>query len=118
MTPPSPYVITYFTNDLAANRHFYGDVVGLALHSDLPDVYFLCGAGGWGLQILRTEPDRPGRDEVSSGLILFGVETEAELEAFHARLRGAGLEEGDGYRDPDGRIVMAQVFNPAHPFHD
>jgi catechol 2,3-dioxygenase-like lactoylglutathione lyase family enzyme len=118
MSTPSPYVITYFTNDLEANRRFYGDVIGLPLHSDLADVYFLAGAGGWRLQILQVEPDRPGRDTVSSGLVLFGVQTEEELSALHARLQAAGLSEGDGYRDPDGRIVMVKCFDPAYPFHD
>jgi catechol 2,3-dioxygenase-like lactoylglutathione lyase family enzyme len=47
MHSPSPYVISYFTDDLASNRRFYGDVVGLPIHSDLPDIYFLAGAGGW-----------------------------------------------------------------------
>jgi catechol 2,3-dioxygenase-like lactoylglutathione lyase family enzyme len=111
-------VITYFTDDLDANRRFYEEVVGLELHSELPDVYFLCGTGGWRLQILKIDPDRPGRQAVSSGLVLFGVETEDELTAFHARLQAAGCDEGDGYRDPDGRIVMAQLFDPTHPFHD
>src|SRR2546421_769264 len=118
MSTPSPYVITYFTNDLEANRRFYGEVIGLPLHTDLPDVYFLAGSGGWRLQILRVDPDRPGRDRVSAGLVLFGVQTEEELADFHARLRAARLDEGDGYRDPDGRIVMAQLFDPAFPFHD
>jgi catechol 2,3-dioxygenase-like lactoylglutathione lyase family enzyme len=115
---PTPFVITYFTDDLEANRRFYGDVLGLPLHSDLPDVYFLCGSSGWRLQFLRTDADRPGRQSTSSGLILFGLESEEELAEFHARLRDAGLEEDDGYRDPDGRIVMAQLFDPRHPFHD
>lgn len=55
---------------------------------------------------------------MSSGLVLFGLETPEELESFHARLRAAGLSEGDGCRDPDGRIVMAQLFDPSRPFHD
>lgn len=118
MSSPSPYVITYFTNDLEANRRFYGDLIGLPLHRDLPGVYFICGTGGWRLQILQTDPDRPGRQAVSSGLVLFGVETEEELAAFHGRLRSACLHEDDGYRDPDGRIVMVQRFDPARPFHD
>lgn len=117
MTAPSPYVITYFTEDLAANRKFYGETVGLPLHSDLPDVYFLCGTGGWRLQLLRVD-DRPGRGEVSSGMVLFGFETEAALAGFHARMQAAGLIDEDGYRDPDGRIVMAQVFDRQAPFHD
>jgi catechol 2,3-dioxygenase-like lactoylglutathione lyase family enzyme len=118
VSEPSPYVITYFTEDLDANRRFYGEVVGLELFSELPDVYFLCGTGAWRLQILRTDPDRPGRQAVSSGLVLFGLETQDELAAFHARLRAAGFKEKDGYRDPDGRIVLAQLFDPTYPFHD
>ena len=115
---PSPYVITYFTNDLPANRRFYGDLIGLQLHSDMPDVYFLAGNGAWRLQFLQTDSAREGRETVSSGLVLFGVDTTEELHACQARLDEAGLSEGDGYRDPDGRIVMLHVFDPAHPFHD
>lgn len=117
MPSASPYVITYFTDDLHANRRFYGEVVGLPLHTDLPDVYFLAGTGGWRLQLLRVD-ERPGRRKASSGMVLFGFETESELAAFHARMRAAGLEDEDGYRDPDGRIVMAQLFDPESPFHD
>ena len=29
----------------------------------------------------------------------------------------AGLEDEDGNRDPDRRIVMAQLFDPDSPFH-
>jgi catechol 2,3-dioxygenase-like lactoylglutathione lyase family enzyme len=115
---PSPYVVSYFTDDLDSNRRFYGEVIGLDLHSDLPDVYFLAGAGGWRLQILRTDADRPGRQTVSSGLVLIGVQTEEELASLHARLQAAGLDEADGYRDPDGRIVMVRLFDPSYPFHD
>lgn len=116
--PPSPFVISYFASDLAAARRFYEDVIGLPVNSDLPDVYFLAGAGPWRLQFLQVEPARPGRDTVSSGLVLLGLETPAELEALHARLRSQGLREDDGYRDPDGRIVIAQLYNPARSFHD
>jgi catechol 2,3-dioxygenase-like lactoylglutathione lyase family enzyme len=47
-SPPVPFVISYFTRDIPANRRFYGQVLGLELHSDLEDVYFLCGATGDG----------------------------------------------------------------------
>lgn len=117
MPPASPYVITFFTADLDANRHFYGDVVGLSLHTELPGVYFLAGSGGWRLQLLQVD-DRPGRRQPSSGMVLFGFQTESELDAFHARMRAAGLEDEDGYRDPDGRIVMGQLYDPGSPFHD
>jgi catechol 2,3-dioxygenase-like lactoylglutathione lyase family enzyme len=115
---PSPYVLTFFTEDLESNRRFYGDLIGLPIQSELPEVYFLAGTGAWRVQILHTDPDRPGRQKVSPGMVLFGVETEDELAALHARLRAAGLNEEDGYRDPDGRIVMMQVFDPSDPFHD
>src|SRR5436305_13709798 len=111
-------MIIYLSADVDWNRRFCGEVVGLDLHIELTDVYFLCGTGSWRLQILRTDPDRPGRQAVSSGLVLFGIETEDELAAFHARLQAAGCDESDGYRDPDGRIVMAQLFDPTYPFHD
>jgi hypothetical protein len=76
-------------------------------------MYFLAGAGGWRLQIVHTDAGRPGRQTVSSGLVLIGVQTEDELAALHCRLRAAGLDEDDGYRDPDGRIVMVRLFDPS-----
>jgi len=118
VTPPSPYVISYFTRDLAACRLFYEGLVGLAVHTEVPDVYFLCGAGPWRLQFPRIDPDRLGRDTVSSGLVLFGVETENEFADLQDRLRSATTVYDDGCRDPDGRVVMVQVFDPAAPFHD
>lgn len=118
MRQPSPFVITYFTDDLAANREFYGGILGLPQQSELPDTYVLLGNGGWRLQILRIEPGRPGRETVSSGLVLIGVEDGDELAELHTRLRAHGLSESDGYRDPDGRIVMLQLFDASRPFHD
>lgn len=118
VAPLSPFVISYFTSDLAATRRFYRDVIGLPVNSELPDVYFLAGTGAWRLQFLQIDPNRPGRDTVSSGLVLFGVETDEELDACVDRLRSAGFAERDGYRDPDGRIVMLQRYNPEHTFHD
>jgi catechol-2,3-dioxygenase len=112
---PSPYVISYFRDDLDSNRRFYEDVIGLDVCSELPGVYFLAGRQ---LQILRTDAGRPGRQTVSSGLVLVGVQTEDELAALRKRLQAAGLDEADGYRDPDGRVVMVTLFDPSHPSHD
>lgn len=111
MASPSPYVVSYFTDDLDSSR-FYGEVVGLELHSDLPDVYFLAGTGGWRLQILRTAPDRPGRQTVSSGLVLIGVQTKEELAALHSRLRGAGLNDTTVIATPTGGSSSCNYLTP------
>jgi catechol 2,3-dioxygenase-like lactoylglutathione lyase family enzyme len=113
-----PYVISYFTEDLAANRRFYGEVLGLELQSELADVYFLCGSDAVRLQILIRDPTRTGRRATSTGLVLIGVDTQDELDAIRARAEAAGVAEAVGYADPDGRIVLLQVFNRRKPFHD
>jgi catechol 2,3-dioxygenase-like lactoylglutathione lyase family enzyme len=121
VTPPSavPFVISYFTDDLAANRRFYGDVLGLRLDSELPETYFLCGTESVRLQILVVDPDRPGRREPSSGLVLVGVDSAAHQQEIAARAAAAGVASVDGgLVDPDGRIVIVRTVDPVRRFHD
>lgn len=115
---PTPFVFTYFTDDVGANRKFYGEVLGFELRSEHPDLYFVCGSGRSRLQILRTD-DRPGRTTVSSGLVMLGFDSGAELAAFRegAIARGAA-HDGEVFSDPDGRLVISQVFDRENPFHD
>lgn len=127
---PTPFVITYFTHDLAANRRFYGDVLGLELHSERPDTYFLCGSDAARLQILAAGSQHgfAASDPPSSGLVTVGIDTPEELGRLRERLVAAGIDEelrqGEAgaqltsYSDPDGRSVVLQLFNRSKPFHD
>jgi hypothetical protein len=64
--------------------------------------------------------------EASSGLLLVGVDDPAVLVALRERA-ALGIterrdeEEGPNtaarFRDPDGRMVVVQLFDPAHRFH-
>jgi catechol 2,3-dioxygenase-like lactoylglutathione lyase family enzyme len=91
---PVPFVISYFTCDLAANRRFYGEFLGLSLRSEpgLEDVFFLAG----------TEPVRLER---------------AALGITERRDEEEGPNTAARFRDPDGRMVVVQLFDPAHRFH-
>ena len=127
---PTPFVITYFTHDLAANRRFYGDLLGLELHSEQPDTYFLCGSHPTRLQVLAAGPQHgfAASDPPSSGLVVVGVDTAEELGRLRDRLVAAGIDEEvrqceagaqlKSYSDPDGRSVVLQLFNRNKPFHD
>ncbi len=36
MSEPVPRNITYYMHDIAANRRFYGEILGMRLHSESP----------------------------------------------------------------------------------
>lgn len=129
--PPTPFVISYYTLDLQANRRFYGEFLGIPLHSHpgLEDVFFLCGTEPVRMQILLPpEGFGQGDQPASSGSVLLGVETSDELTAIRRRAADLGIPEHPDDRqgappvarflDPDGRMVIVQLFDRRHRFHD
>jgi catechol 2,3-dioxygenase-like lactoylglutathione lyase family enzyme len=127
-----PFVISYLTDDVGANRRFYGEFLGLQLHTEpgLEDAFFLAGREGVRLQILRGPAAfaEIGREPVvpSSGMLILGVDTAADLEELRQRASEYGVEElaerradrAASFLDPDGRLVTVQLFHRVHRFHD
>jgi catechol 2,3-dioxygenase-like lactoylglutathione lyase family enzyme len=133
VTVPVPFVPSYFTDDVEANRAFYGGFLGLRLHTEpgLEAEFFLAGSEQVRIQILRGPAafaEIGGAPVVpSSGLIMFGVESGEELDALRQRAAACGVQEsvplsGDvgsvaRFLDPDGRLVIIQRFRPDARFH-
>lgn len=127
----TPFVISYYTRDLQANRRFYGDFLGIPLqsHPGLEDAFFLCGTESVRMQILLP-PDGLGQAEesTSTGLVLLGVQTSDELMAIRRRASDLGIPDHTDdqpelprvarFLDPDGRVVIVQLFDPSQRFHD
>lgn len=127
----TPFVISYYTRDVQANRRFYGDFLGIPLHSHpgLEDAFFLCGTESVRMQILLP-PEGLGRAEeaISTGLVLLGVQTNDELIAIRRRADELGIPDHTDdetqlppaarFLDPDGRVVIVQLFDPSQRFHD
>lgn len=127
----TPFVISYFTRDIDANRRFYGDFLGMHLHTEpgLEQVFFLCGHEDVRMQILLLPAElEQAAAPISSGLVILGVATAEELSEVRRRAQRLRIPEqaarqGEAARvarflDPDGRIIIVQLFNGSRRFHD
>ena len=116
------HAITLFcTNDLEASDTFYGGLLGLERVMKTRDSlnYRLSDTAYFGLTA------RPGREpKAGAALIEFTVATDAEVDAWHAKITAAGhavdgppRDTGHVYcffaTDPNGYIV--EVFRPYEP---
>ena len=120
-------------SDLARARHFYGEVLGLALHDD-PDYlggspYFM--VGDTQICLVRHAATPPGErfSEFRIGLdhLAFRAPDEAALHALAARLIAAGVPTNGvevyapsgkryiAFRDPDNIQLEYWLDEPAAP---
>lgn len=125
--------IVLTVSDLARARHFYGEVLGLALHDD-PDylggsLYFM--VGDVQVYLVRHAATPPGDrfSELRVGLdhLAFRAPDEAALDALAARLIAAGVPTNGvevyapggkryiAFRDPDNIQLEYWLDEPAAP---
>ena len=126
MPPPrfTQSVTFLYVEDLAAARHFYGEVLGLDLAQDQGTVAIYAVAGQRGfLGICPARGPREVTDARNAGGVLFTFVT-PEVEAWHAHLAAQGVEVGEPpafnpaygithffFRDPAGYLLEIQRFD-------
>ena len=107
--------ITFGASDLAACRKFFQDW-GLTLHSEDPHTLVFESLNG--CRVVVAHSDKPGlpagmEPDPTLREVVWGVESEADLDAFRSRLEGQpGYAEAGtriGCTDPNGLSVRLQV---------